>query len=748
MMKIIYSLISILFVSTSVFAQATTAKLSPLTKKYLFEVSKLKGEKVSMYNYIYKKTGGRDFLSALILVDNTINESELNSLGVQLGTKAGNIWCVQIPAGNAEAFTRLRGIEYIQFDEPAYPDLDNARIDTRVDSVHQGINLSMPYNGNGVVTGIIDAGYDFEHPAFFDTTGTIYRVKKSWLQKSNSGTPPAGYSYGTELTDTTSHWTTGNDNGDSHATHVGGICAGSGFGSTTNKKYRGFAYKSDLVFVAITPDKSQWINTGVSDMIDGINYIFDYATSVSKPAVINLSWGSPLGPRDGTGLFSQALDNLTGPGRIFVCSAGNNGDNPIHLQRTFTSADTVVHTFLEIANSPIGKTTWVDAWGDTAKSFCMQVALYNNSIIDSTGFICTDDSIYEFTLIGSNNDTCLVTLLTSSSEFNLKPRILIEFSSDVADSILISVKSSDGTVNMWNTFVYNTSGYYGEFLNYGYPWAVNGDVNTTISDIASSKSAITVGAYISKRSWVDVSGNTWTYSSLIKGDLAYFSSRGPTIDGRVKPDITGPGMTIASAISSFDSSFYSGTNGYDFVVNIYHDPSNNRNYPYAQLSGTSMASPAVSGITALMLQVKNDLSPQEAKDIFTQTAITDGFTGSIPPGGDNTWGNGKVNAYGAVKSAVQIVAGINNVVGELQGVIVYPNPANGVFYINYEGGERDDVLVSLYDLSGRSIIEKYFRADAGMNLFVMDANMLTPGMYFVKILAEGKSAVQKILITD
>lgn len=139
------------------------------------------------------------------------------------------------------------------------------------------------------------------------------------VTKDNSGTAPAGYTYGTEETDSVALWNIGTDAiNATHGTHVAGICAGSGYRSPmTHRRFRGVGYKTDLVMVGITPTKDQWINTGVSDMIDGIQYIFDYATSVSKPAVVNLSWGSPLGPHDGTGLFSQALDNLTGPGRIF-----------------------------------------------------------------------------------------------------------------------------------------------------------------------------------------------------------------------------------------------------------------------------------------------------------------------------------------------------------------------------------------------------------------------------------------------
>lgn len=117
-------------------------------------------------------------MSAIIKVNAAFNESAAQSLGVVIGTKAGLIRTVQIPVEEFNAFTFISGIDYIQIDEPVYPNLDNARVDTRVDSVHNGYSLPMPYNGDGVVMGIVDVGFDFKHPAFFDTTGVNYRIKK------------------------------------------------------------------------------------------------------------------------------------------------------------------------------------------------------------------------------------------------------------------------------------------------------------------------------------------------------------------------------------------------------------------------------------------------------------------------------------------------------------------------------------------------------------------------------------------
>src|SRR5690606_22411490 len=106
--------------------------------------------------------------------------------------------------------------------------------------------------------------------------------------------------------------------------------------------------------------------------------------AVGKPAVVNISWGSHSGPHDGSTLFNEACNSLSGAGKIIVMSAGNDGTDSIHLQKTFTATDTVVHTYLKFVTTggtPAGndyKRTWVDICGESGKSFCASLSLYDN----------------------------------------------------------------------------------------------------------------------------------------------------------------------------------------------------------------------------------------------------------------------------------------------------------------------------------------------------------------------------------
>lgn len=751
-MKNLLRIFVLIFISTTlaIGQSQELPKLSPLTKLYLYK-TKTATNHQPIDGYVYREGSNNSrYISALIKVNNTASVAEnLSQIGAIIGTKAGNIWTVHLPINNVEAFTQINGIAYIQLDEPTFPTLDSARRATHADSAQAGYGLAHPYNGDGVVVGIIDAGFDYSHPSFFDTSGHGFRIRKVWEQKTN-GTPPAGFAFGNEMTDSVTMWAAKTDNGQTHGTHVAGIAAGGGFENAINginTRYRGMSYRSDIAMVGITPPKSQWMNTGCSDMIDGMNYIYTYAAAQGKPAVVNLSWGSPLGPRDGSGLFSQACDNLTGSGKIFVCSAGNNGDNNIHLKKTFTPTDTVVHTFLNIATNPLGKVTWVDAWGDTAKTFCVQVRLYFGvNVLDSTGFICLDNNVHSFNLIGANGDTCQVSITTTASDFNMKPRVFFEFKNKALNNtICISIKGHEGTVNMWNSFVHETTGYYGSFSKSGKSWAVNGDKEMTISDIAATKSALTIGAYASKVSFVNVSNNNSSYTSYVaEGNLAPFSSHGPTADGRIKPDIAGPGLVVGSALSSYDSSFMATGADYASVQTVFTNPTNGRTYPYGMLMGTSMSSPAVAGIVAMMLQANPTLTPTQVQDAIAQTAILDSYTGNLPTAGNNLWGHGKVNAYAAIKKALQLLSVNETGVAKFYAGI-FPNPNNGSFTLAIDGVTDDKATMVIMDIQGKLIAKEGWKLQRGYNTKTINIEA-AKGVYILKLTTANSSKTMKMVL--
>ena len=743
-----YFIILALLFPLNIFAQQANekqAKCSPQTLQYIHKSQQLNGKAFISNEYVYKNISGKLYLSAMVKVDGTSHTKAFSELGILIGTKAGNIITIQIPVENLSDLLSTQGIEYLQLDEPVFMTMDSARSDTRVDSVHQGINLPQAFTGKNVVVGIIDAGFDYSHPTLLDTSGTKFRLKKVWEQKT-SGNPPLGYSYGNEISDSASLFNDGFDvDLFSHGTHVAGIAAGSGLGSPNNK-FHGSAFESDLVFVGIKPDQDQWTTTGMSNIIDGINYIFNYAASVGKPAVVNLSWGCSMGPHDGTSLFSQALDQLTGAGKIFVCAAGNNGGDNIHLNKKFSATDTLIRSVVSFPSIGGERKTWIDAWGETGKTYCAKITMYAISTAgNTTGFVCPDGTLHNFNVVGFDGDTCFVSITNTASDFNGKPRIFIDLYTKSTSKVEISIKGSDGSINVWMGYVKDYTGYYGSFSSGAIIGCVSGNRDMTVGDMAASHSAIAAAAYASKIGFTNVDAGNISYSSYVaEGNLAPFSSHGPAADSTLKPDIASPGLVIASGINSYDSTYNTGGANRSEVVNSYTSPINGRNYSYAMMMGTSMASPMTTGIIALMLEANPALNPSLVMGILKETASTDNFTGVLPSQVSYLWGNGKINAYGAVKKTCESV-NVNKYSGTESICTIYPNPNHGQFSIELNSERKDITNVLLYDISGKVIYQTQWNISAGMNKKSFNIK-ISNGIYFVKVSTSDKSDFFKLII--
>jgi hypothetical protein len=160
----------------------------------------------------------------------------------------------------------------------------------------------------------------------------------------------------------------------------------------------------------------------------------------------------------------------------------------------------------------------------------------------------------------------------------------------------------------------------------------------------TARQAVTVGAYVSRLRWTSVDGNSYgfTVPNEEVGDIAQFSSVGPTRDGRLKPEITAPGRVVISSLSRHA----------DLPTALIVPGSR-----HFALQGSSMAAPIVAGGVALLLQRAPSLSPAEVKQILAGSSIRDNFTqrSYVPgdPGGlpNFTWGFGKLDIEAGIAAA-------------------------------------------------------------------------------------------------
>jgi subtilisin family serine protease len=664
-------------------AQTDNSRLSPNLMQMLHEDEVvMRGEPLNPNVQI---SNPAMVLNLLMKVKDGFDERTLLKSGAVVGTKAGNIWTVSVPRQKLAEIINLGGIAYLELGQRVAVQMDSARYFTHVDSVIKGIGMPMPLNGKGVVIGVIDGGFDFTNPAFYDTTYSNLRISKAWVQDI-PGTPPAGYSYGAEFKDTASllQKKYDFDNSGSHGSEVAGIAAGSGIGSKNARAGRGIAYESELVFVSVPLTYKDWREVNMATIVDGINYIFTYAQSKGKPAVINISLGSVVGARDGQSLFSQACNNLSGPGKIIVMSAMNNGSTKNHIGKNFNTTDTVLHTLVPIQKYNNGdRRNYIDAWGDSLKTFCLEFGMYKNGVVKNKSTVyCMDNSTKNFFIIGSDNDTCYITLTTKAQEYNKKPHATMDILSKSSDTLCLSVYSKSGNVHMWQEYFDESwVTLWGNFLG-NKTWATEGDDHYTIGESGCAKSVITVGATVSRVYWKNLKNQTYLIpANNRQGMLANYSSKGPTLDNRVKPDITAPGGMIYSSANSFDVDATPSGGSAPYLVSKYTSPKNGRIYYYASGQGTSFASPMVAGIIAIMLQASPDLEPERVKIILQQTAIKDKFTTATPD--PAKWGAGKINAYAALKETIRW-AGTTPIPKNETAISMYPNPSRGAFTLAYD----------------------------------------------------------------
>ena len=141
----------------------------------------------------------------------------------------------------------------------------------------------------------------------------------------------------------------------------------------------------------------------------------------------------------------------------------------------------------------------------------------------------------------------------------------------------------------------------------------------TVNDPGNAELAITVGS--THRDMPHVYG------------VSYFSSKGPTGDGRAKPDLVAPGERILSAAAGeMQKAAVGGRAG-------------RRKVDYVESSGTSMAAPHVSGVIAAFLSIRREFigRPERVKQIFTSTATDLGRVRDFQ-------GHGLVDAMRAIQS--------------------------------------------------------------------------------------------------
>lgn len=661
-----------------------------------------------------------EYASAYLHTQGETDMAALEALGVKVTLRFDGILTARIPLDRVEEIAALDFIRYVEVGTPVRQMLDKARSAANVDKVHGGEALDMPLTGKGVVVGIIDGGFDYTHPAFYDEETGALRIKRVWEQGTTEGTAPEAFGYGVELATAEAIQTAGADvNNQSHGSHVAAIAAGAN--RKEDNAYYGIAPDADIVLVSKGP-----VTANSANISDAISYICDYAASVGKPCVVNMSLGWNQGPHDGTSTFDRVADQLQGEGRLLVGSMGNYGNDPVHISKTFTgSGDTPLKTMVayKIAPSASNVGGEVDIWGDAGMAFDLQVVVVRNTsgsevaAFDVMDVALAEGATREFTL--SNRISGKVTVTTEINPLNGKPHAFVSLgvesrSMGMTIGLVITPRSA-GTVHAWADATYTT---FEEEVPDGW---TPGDKQYTLCEIGGTgKRIISVGAYVSSDSYVELGTSQTKKTDEVLGTLATFSSIGPTMDGRMKPDVIAPGTFIASAVNSYDiyKTSYPTASAVAFGGNTY-------NYSYMQ--GTSMAAPFVTGVLATWLQANPALTPEDVRTVLSRTAMNDEHTQP------STCGYGKIDAYAGLAEVLAMADGIDGAEVDVRqsDAVIVGGPTGGISLLFTRDLPLADV--ELYDVAGiRHYARKLSAVSAGQTL-VLPADAHLRGICFLRV---------------
>ncbi len=688
-------------------------------------LSHLGGTESDFYRYVPSHdVDGREMVDAFVGIDNKGVVPLLEYSGVIVNCVFDGFVTAQIPVNRLEQISRLRGVNDVEISPLIKLCTDSTMSVTHVNQVLNGRDFHLPssYDGTGVIVGIIDKGFDYQHRAFRkneDPTKT--RISRVYSTKITSGHParynktavlPGSVFMGDEIYSLTTDM-----QNSTHGTHTASIAAGSHVNG-----YGGMAPGSEIVLCSVSVLDG---NMSAIEVTNCIRYIDSYADSIGRPCVMSLSVSTPNGPRDGLDYLSKAVKQICGPGRIFVISAGNDGGRIAYAHKLASPTNPLNILFKYNDSSSMDSTYRYtglvsDIWmRQSSQNYYYKFHVYDQRLmrivwesdeLTSKKRITTNDGIGDYFIFDSSRDTVgYIQGVTGTSygkyhlevfisnlinrEFTTvngvkRGRFALGLSIYPRRNVSVEIdawacNSASGLASVRDVIV-NAQGE--RVHNY---YATPSD-SCCIGTYAVGDSTISAGAFAARNSYYSLAqGRVITDNSITVGNIASFSSYqaagvGPT--QKALPTICAPGVNVVAAGSRYS---YFARGNINTVMQ-----SDDGSY-WGVMSGTSMAAPTVAGIIALWLQANPKLSVAEIQDLLAATAIKDRYTTGAQSA--HFGPNGKIDALAGM---FQVLKQLDIKKGDVNGDGVI-DVVDVTMTIGYVLGRLDDGFnIAAADLDG------------------------------------------------
>lgn len=449
---------------------------------------------------------------------------------------------LKVPESLVDAVGRREEIEYVEKPKRLFFAVNQGK---QASCILPLQTAEFHLTGKGVLVALLDSGIDYAHPDFRKEDGST-RILDLWDQTLERVFSQEEINQALAApTEEERYRLVPSRDISGHGTHVAGIAAGNGRAS--GGVYRGVAYESPLLVVKLgTPKEQSFPRT--TELMEGLDFVVKKALEYQMPVAVNISFGNTYGSHSGTSLLETYIDDMANYWKsVIAIGTGNEGSGRGHTSGILQENR---NESIEFAIGTYESTVNVQIWKSYADEFDIVLVSPGGR---EAGPLAQNLGPQRFVL----GNTELLVYYGEPSPYSVYQEIYIDFlpTADYLDSgiweiRLIPRRIVQGNYDLWlpSQAALNAST--------GFLYPTEG---TTLTIPSTAEKVISVGAYDARYR-----------------QLAEFSGRGYTWQTRqVKPDLAAPGVDITSAAPGGG---------------------------YISRSGTSMATPFVTGSAALLMQ--------------------------------------------------------------------------------------------------------------------------------------------------